>query len=57
MAELPKTRVKLAKNRLQRCSSSDARLPITVMNCRRFIRSPRPPRSHDIAGIFEALAA
>jgi hypothetical protein len=36
MAELPKTRVKLAKHRLQRCSSSDARLPITVMNCRRF---------------------
>jgi hypothetical protein len=34
MAELPKTRVKLAKHRLQRCSSSDARLPITVMNCR-----------------------
>jgi hypothetical protein len=45
MAELPKTRVKLAKHRLQRWSSSDARLPITVMNSRRFmfalIQSPR----------------
>jgi hypothetical protein len=49
MAELPKTRVKLAKYRLQRCWSSGARLPITVMNCRRFIRSTRSPRSHDMA--------